>query len=332
MSNALKEHIKEILLDITLSDSNKLIAISECINAQQFHQQDRTLSFEDLILDQINQMSTSKMANHIKTGFKSYDDEFGGLELKEYVLLASPQSVGKTQLLINLALNISTSVPILFITCSESTDNLARRFIGTVSQVSLHKVLNNTLCDFELEYIQGIKPQMAKHQIYINEGCFTSFDELNALIEKYVKEFGIKIVMIDAIDRIPKNALTDKISDLNQLNHAFQMMSREYGLSIISSMRVSVLKDNEPLARSPEMNDLEQIGISESFLDKIIFMYRPEFYDPSIPEEEFGLTQIILAKNRSGKTGDILVKADFEYSGFRDIQNDRSVFKLQDLK
>ena len=67
----------------------------------------------DLVSENIKQLQDkTHQGNAIKSGFTEFDRMFGGFGLGELVVIGARPSMGKTQLLVNLSLNISISTPV----------------------------------------------------------------------------------------------------------------------------------------------------------------------------------------------------------------------------
>ena len=54
-------------------------------------------------------------------------------------------------------------------------------------------------------------------------------------------------------------------------------------------------------SKRPQLSDLRESGAIEQDADSVMFIHRPEVYEPNNPKAR-GLAQVIVAKNRQGRT------------------------------
>jgi len=65
------------------------------------------------------------------------------------------------------------------------------------------------------------------------------------------------------------------------------------------------------------MADRRESGAIEADADVIIFLYRPEYYDPNT--EKRGVAEVIVAKHRNGPVGTVEMAFLPEYTKFVDL-------------
>jgi replicative DNA helicase len=68
----------------------------------------------------------------------------------------------------------------------------------------------------------------------------------------------------------------------------------------------------------PRMSDLRESGAIEQDADVVMLLHREEYYKPT--EENAGLAQIIVAKQRNGPTGEVTLRFFREYMRFESFQ------------
>ena len=70
--------------------------------------------------------------------------------------------------------------------------------------------------------------------------------------------------------------------------------------------------------RRPRMADLRESGAIEQDADMVLLLHRPEYYDPN---DQPGIAEVIVAKNRNGPTGSIKLTFDKNLTRFEDVSN-----------
>ena len=57
--------------------------------------------------------------------------------------------------------------------------------------------------------------------------------------------------------------------------------------------------------RRPQLADLRESGSIEQDADVVMLLYRPEYYVKYRDEENVGLAEVVVAKQRNGPTGNV---------------------------
>ena len=68
--------------------------------------------------------------------------------------------------------------------------------------------------------------------------------------------------------------------------------------------------------KRPKMSDLRESGAIEQDADVVLLLHRPEYYDPN---DQPGIADVIIAKNRMGPTGDIGLVFHRQYAQFASL-------------
>ena len=66
----------------------------------------------------------------------------------------------------------------------------------------------------------------------------------------------------------------------------------------------------------PVLSDLRESGSIEQDADIVLFLYNPERYNDAITEDEPGTVYLLIAKHRSGSTGEVKLKWVGEYTTY----------------
>src|SRR5690606_6675783 len=133
----------------------------------------------------------------IKTGFGDFDDKFNGFRASELIVIGGRPGMGKTQLLVTLANNISKNYPVLFFTYDLPDKLLASRFIANITGISLDKQLLSRFSESERTALMTIEEDLYQRQIFVNESFHDSISAFRSYCEYQVNERGIKVIMVD---------------------------------------------------------------------------------------------------------------------------------------
>ena len=69
--------------------------------------------------------------------------------------------------------------------------------------------------------------------------------------------------------------------------------------------------------KRPVLSDLRDSGGIEQDGDKVLMLYRDEYYSPDSPDR--GICEIIIAKHRDGATGIVKLLFDSQYTKFKNL-------------
>jgi len=263
--------------------------------------------------------------NFIKTGFDDFDTRFGGFHLGEFVVVGARPGMGKTQLLVNLSLNISLTHPVLFVTLDLAEFLLTSRFISSVSEIPAEKILMHKLNEEEKEKISTIGGEFTKRQLFLHDCGNSSIAALKANCEKQIRENGIQVIIVDYLQRLSYYKQRNKRElEINYICRELKNMANEHNVCVIASSQLSREVERRSGWKRPLLTDLRDSGAIEQEADKVLFIYRPEYYGFSVFEDDtpaYGLAEIMVQKNRIGDLGVFRLWMDKNCLNFRNNKN-----------
>jgi replicative DNA helicase len=265
----------------------------------------------ETMLNSLTQLDSEKVSFAIPTGWKAYDASFGGVIPGEMMVIGGRPAMGKTQLLVQLALNISVYTPVLYCSFDISEEQLATRFMANLADVSSEDLLLHRLTPTEKERVKHAVIDFQKSALFISDENPKSITQLLRKWEEMIQNSGVKVIFVDYLQLISNPSFQrNRNQELSYVVLRLKQFAQEHKVALVISSQLSRAVESRGGDRRPLLADLRESGVIEQDADKVAFIYRPEYY--GITEDEFGPTEhlvhLVMAKNRNGKIDTIYLK------------------------
>jgi len=104
--------------------------------------------------------------------------------------------------------------------------------------------------------------------------------------------------------------------EISEISRSIKALARELGVPIIALSQLSRAVESRQDHR-PQLSDLRESGAIEQDADLVCLLMREEYYNPT--EENKGIAEIIIAKQRNGPVGTIKLSFIKEYMRFENL-------------
>ena len=295
---------------------------------QNFEQTSITDNFEGLLDDYQARMSTA-----LKTGYNVIDEK--SPLLQGLYLLGAMSSVGKTTFALNVSANIcKCGVPVLFVSYEEQKISIACKdfsrywflknyadngrgadYTPTAQEIKCRKIKADMFAD----YVENLAKWKEEHKnFYFFRGTIEPASKLIETIKLYVKEKGVKFVVIDYLQIIPaeQEEIKRRVQLRERIDSAVQKLKalqEETGITlfIISSFNRENYKEFVSFESFKETGGLEY---SADGLFGLQFKFdKKEKRDGDKIQQKRGeyprTIEFVCLKNRYGETYSV----DFEF-------------------
>ncbi|GHV64999.1 hypothetical protein FACS1894199_04580 [Bacteroidia bacterium] len=254
---------------------------------------------------------------YIPTDFYDLDKLLcGGFSEGEFVVIGGRPMAGKTLLLTLLSLNISKTLPVLFLSYELAEHLLFSRIISTLSTLPIEKILQrSTLDSAESLLMKDALQQLENRSLYITDKRL-NFDMLIADCVKQIEEHGIKMIMLDYIQLLcySSNRKYNRDAEIDEICRKLRELAKKCNVCIVAASQLNRgVECRSGDAKRPMLCDLRDSGGIEEHADKVILLNRPENY--GILTDATGVStkdkvELILAKNASGSIGEAVLLFD----------------------
>lgn len=264
-------------------------------------------------------MRGNTRGNAIMTGFERLDNLTDGFDGGSLITIGGRTAMGKTTLAINIAHNVaSKGLPVLYVNLESTDEQFIDKFLSCSTGIELDSIRNGLLTKEGWGSLDQEAANIQSLPIFIDSRPTATIDQLCEDITKVAREQNIKLVFIDYLQLMytKVSASSDnRYGDLNYYTRRLKSLAKELNLPIIivSQLNRNVEKDKNSLSIDdyrPTLTDLRDSGTICDDSDVVIFLYRPEYYQIYEDDKGFdmrGKAILIVAKNRFGYTGDVML-------------------------
>ncbi len=244
----------------------------------------------------------------VPTGYTRIDQMTSGLQAGDLVIVAARPSMGKTALALNIAEHVAVDngLPVAIFSMEMSATQLAMRMLGSIARVDQHKMRTGKLNDREWSELSEAMAKLHETPIYIDEGGALTALEVRARARRLKRQYSkLGLIVIDYLQLMAATGQGEnRATEISEISRSLKAMAKELDVPVIALSQLNRAVDQRP-DRRPVMSDLRESGAIEQDADVIMFIYREVVYKPDLPEEQRGLAEVIIGKQRNGPIGTV---------------------------
>jgi replicative DNA helicase len=238
----------------------------------------------------------------LPTGFSALDRKTQGLHPGDLVIVAARPGMGKTTLAMNIAEHVAfvENKPVAIFSMEMSGEQLAMRVLSSFGRIELGKLKSGHLSDADYDRLVSADALIRKAPLYIDETGALSPMELRARARRLCAQHGLSLVVVDYIQlmQVP-GTRENRTNEVSEITRSLKSLAKELRIPVIALSQLS--RANEKENRKPKLSDLRDSGGIEQDADLVLFIYREDITNESLPERT--KAEIIIGKQRSGPTG-----------------------------
>jgi len=258
----------------------------------------------------------------INTRFGQLDYMLGGLQPGQLYIVGARTSMGKSQLLVNIALHAARDGHrVAFFSLEESSDAILSRMISA-DMGRDWKRLQPAERPHHQQRFDSAYGRISELPIWVTEAAALSTGDMHAQVTLLAAQHDVDLVIVDylnlASDESPRSR-DSRVETVDRITRQLKWTARELKVPLIAAAQLNRETEYRK-SREPTLTDLRESGGVEMNADVVMLLYRPWYYvernmatqkevqprGGSFSEEELRvLLRVQIAKNRGGPTGAI---------------------------
>ncbi len=308
------------------------IAEKEVFGISQTFMKDKFVHVREVLNKRFEEFSALHIADEkdkvkgISTGYKSLDGILSGLNPSDLVILAARPSMGKTALSLSIvqkiAIEASKKHTVGIFSLEMSKEQLVDRMFCSILGVDSWKLQHGKLDDQEFQNMGSAMDLLNKAPIYIDDSVGMSISELKAKARRLQMEHGLDLIVVDYLQLMSSgganNYAGNRVQEISEISRSLKALGRELHIPIIALSQLSrAVEMRNP--KIPQLSDLRESGSIEQDADIVLMLYRKDYYEENLTEDEVGITDVFVRKHRNGPTGKVSLRFEKSRMRFYDI-------------
>lgn len=270
----------------------------------------------------------------IPTGYAAIDKILSGMQPSDLIILASRPSMGKTALALSIAQKIaiesSKKKTVGIFSLEMSREQLVDRLFCSLLGVDSWKLQHGKLTDRDFQNMGEVMDKLNRAPIYIDDSVGMSIVQLKAKARRLKMEHGLDLIIVDYLQLMStgtNNYQSNRVQEISEISRSLKELGRELRIPIIALSQLSrAVELRNP--KIPQLSDLRESGAIEQDADVVMMLYRKDYYEENLTEDEIGITEIFIRKHRNGPIGKAELRFDKTQMRFFDIDHRHAIESL----
>jgi replicative DNA helicase len=294
----------------------------------------------DAVFEQIEYRSEHKAATTgLATPFDDFNFMTAGLQPSDLIIVAGRPSMGKTSLAMGMGQFVATreKKTVAVFSLEMSKEQLCQRMICNEARVNLGRLRTGHLDNQDWVRVGNACAALAEAPLFIDDSPDCSALEMRAKCRRLSAEHGLGMVIVDYLQLMRGHRHTDnRTQEIAEIARALKGLARELKVPVMALSQLSRAVEQRPDKR-PMLSDLRESGSIEAEADVVAFVFRETYYkqkeainqeDEEAAQEErkrrgeskVEEAELIIAKQRNGPTGKVMVAFHPEYARFDNLE------------
>jgi replicative DNA helicase len=286
------------------------------------------------------------------TGFTDLDKMTAGLHPGELYIVAGRPGMGKTAFVLNLSARLAEpkrvsvdggapshepGVGVAFFSLEMPREQLASRMLASEARVDVSKIRSGNIVAEDWNKLTEAAAKLGHLPLWLDDTPAISLLDLRAKVRRLQAEITrersdepraerLGLIVIDYLQLMSgRPGVQNREQEISELSRGLKQLAKEMSVAVLALSQLNrSVETRTTQNKRPQLSDLRESGAIEQDADAIIFIYRDEYYNKD--SEQKGVAEIILAKQRNGPTGSVMLHFDSAHTRFDNRARDEYDF------
>lgn len=270
----------------------------------------RVVRLEDGLDEFMDMLDESPTSTRVRSGISDLDQKInGGLRGGQLLLIGARPSMGKSAFALGWAYEAAKAGHrTLVVTAEMAVSELAMRLVARASRISLSTLAapgaSHSWSTLDWKRVGVAVTELSQLPLDFVDASPTVGEIRAQVMGEAAAGRPYKLVVVDYLQLLTPpggHSNESRQLDVSAISRSLKLLARELDVPIIALSQLSRNVDHRS-DRRPVLGDLRTSGSLEQDADIVLFLFRPEVYEPG---SEPGVIELMIAKQRNGSTGTV---------------------------
>ena len=263
----------------------------------------------------------------LATHYIEFDKMTSGLQDSELIIIAARPSMGKTAWAINIAQNcaVRDGKVVAVFSLEMSKESLLRRMLASEAMVGSRKLQTGFIPREDKGKLISALDRLMNSKMFVDDTPGITLAEMRAKARRLrQQEGGLDLIVIDYLQLMTGSAgssqrkFENRTQEVSSISRGLKALAKELKVPVLALSQLSRGSEQRTGDKKPLLSDLRESGSIEQDADVVAFIHREEYYNRE-DEDLKGKAEIIIAKQRNGPTGSVMLAYLSDFTRFENL-------------
>jgi replicative DNA helicase len=232
-----------------------------------------------------------------------------------------------------------------FFSLEMSAEQLATRILAEASGTSSDRIRRGEVSREDFDQFVAASEHLQRLPLFVDDTPALTISGLRTRARRLMRQHGLGLIVVDYLQLLrPSNqarAQENRVQEISEITRGLKTLAKELNVPVLALSQLSRAVEQREDKR-PLLSDLRESGSIEQDADVVMFIFREEYYLSRLQptkladeadekyqgriqkwqdncEEVYGITEVIVAKQRHGPIGTIKLRFTAETTKFEDF-------------
>ena len=229
-------------------------------------------------INRLKALGNSKLIG-TDTGFKNLNEKTSGFGKGDLVIVAARPAMGKTALVLNMALKaIERGEGVAFFSLEMPAEQLMLRLLAAKTSIPLQQLRVGDLTDEQWGQLSSATDELAHKKLFVDDGGYATIHHVRSKLRKLKTQHPeISMAIIDYLQLMSGEGREGRQQEISEISRGLKQLARELQIPILALSQLNRSLESRDNKR-PMLSDLRESGAIEQDADIILFVYRGVVY------------------------------------------------------